>query len=820
MFILSLSRAWAQRLQVLDAGTKQPLPFATIKFGNGAQGTVADINGYFDLGAAAGFQQAEVAYIGYMPLKLALPYRAAVLQLLLQRDDNSLKEVVVAPPYDKMRYVLNRAIANRDLNNPDKYDAYQCHVYYKMVASDELPDTTTRKKKTDKHPKKLSEKQVQKKLADQQKDSTVRAEMKQFLDSNNIIVSETYSVRTWQRPQQLQEDVIGTRFSGLHKNILTSMVTDVLPFHAYYNYITLNGKDYHNPVSAGFFNYYDFNLTNELMQGKDTVWELSFKPNGNKSNQLRGVVYINSNGYAIERLIATAHDSGLNQTTRIEQQYKFTPDTKTGECRWFPEHLNYIIDWKIVSTNGASNRLYMKGHTDIDATTWHPASFKFDKLHTVKLREGSDELSDSAWNKLRPEALNHKELHTYTVMDSLGDKYHFDKFAEMAGKAGINRLPIGFLDFDYSKFITANPYEGTRLGIGAQTNEKVIPWISAGGWGDYGTRDAHWKYGFFGELYGNRSHETVLRFGYSDDINDPGRIRLNHDLDKNYLNSFLLSQVDEVKSTFGSLRKKFGYWSFELSARQQDITPKYNYAFVYDGIHTQYSAAEASMSWRYAFAERTSPIMGFYYSLGSRYPMWYGKITTGTLTAGSADIPYTQAVTAGLWHKHINRMGFEHILLEGGKSWSNGALPLSKLFAGSGFNYGQGSLYTFGGLMTINPYEYYTDKFAMLIFRHDFDWKLFTAMDKDIGFGSAPYISLGYNMLYGTLAHPEAQVGPKINIPDPAYQEFGLLLNSLARLRYYGVYYLTLNLGYYYHPVFNGGSGAGGKYVIGAGVEL
>ena len=468
----------------------------------------------------------------------------------------------------------------------------------------------------------------------------------------------------------------------------------------------------------------------------------------------------------------------------------------------------------------------MKGYSRIDSVTWdEDKDFHFDKTHTVKLAPKADELTDSVWQAVHPEPLDKKEALTYKVIDSLGEKIHLDRAMTYFSKIPEGKIPVGILDFDLKRLFNFNNYENIRLGLGAQTNEHLIKWLSVGGWAGYGFNDAHWKYGGFAELYADHNREFVFKAGYSDDINDPGRIRMNNELDKNYLNAYLLQRVDETKTFTLSVRKKLGYWALELAGRQQQIKPKYQYALLYDGAdYKTFTANEASITFRYAYAERTAPFFGSYYSLGSKYPIWYGKVTSGNISGGTNMLePYTQAVTAVLWHKHINRIGFEHFLLEGGKSWSNGTLPLSKLFAGNGYNYDASSsisLYTFGGLLTMLPYQYYTDQFASFIYRHDFDWKLYKFEIPDTKFSSAPNICLQYNVLYGTLNNPQAQQYVHFSVPSTGYNEAGILLNNLARVIYANLYYLTLNFGYFYHftPVPNVSSDS--RVVVGVGFEL
>ncbi len=808
--------------RIYDANSGEPVPFATIKFGETGRGVVAGLDGKFEL-PEADITSIEVSCLGYLPQKIMLP--AADLNIRMQPVESALTDVVIKPPYEKIHRILNNVIANKSENDPNKYDWYRCNVYYKMIA-----DIEPAKPKINHGSKKRLATESEKNKA--YADSVKRSRVRDFLENQHLLMSETYSIRTWRKPQQLQEEVLASRFSGFKKSMFTGLVTDVLPFHAYTDYINLNGKDYHNPVSRGYERYYKFNIADEIVQGVDTVWIMSFTPRGHNTNELKGTVYINSSGYAISQVIARAKDTMLNMDVRIEQQYEQLPVANNGK-RWFPKHLNYVIDWQQGSGNSIS-AIHMKGYSRIDSVSWdEDKDFRFDKTHTVKLKPKADELNETTWQNTRPEPLNAKEVRTYRVIDSLGAVLHLDKTLAFTAKLPSGKVPIGFLDLDLKRLFNWNDYENVRLGLGLQTNERIVKWMSIGGWGGYGFADKKWKYGAFAEFYADRYKEFAFKADYSDDINDPGRIRMNTELDKNYLNAYLLQRVDETKTITLSVKRRFGYLGLELAGRQQAILPRYKYNLLYDGAnYSTFTANEVSLAFRYAYAERTAPFFSSYYSLGSKYPVWYGKITTGGISTSASDpgsslgpvhIPYTQVVTAVVWHKHINRVGFEHFLVEGGKSWSGSSLPLSKLFAGNGYNYDSKSflsLYTFGGLMTMLPYGYYTDQFVNVIYRHDFDWKLYKIENKDTKLSSAPNICLQYNLLYGTLAHPEAQQYVNFTVPSNGYHEAGLLLNNILRTVYANLYYLTLNAGYFYHLTPSFDAAKNGRVVVGLGVEL
>ena len=118
------------------------------------------------------------------------------------------------------------------------------------------------------------------------------------------------------------------------------------------------------------------------------------------------------------------------------------------------------------------------------------------------------------------------------------------------------------------------------------------------------------------------------------------------------------------------------------------------------------------------------------------------------------------------------------------------------------------------------PYDYYSDQFVSFVWRHDFDWHLYKLEIPKTGLGSNPYISLGYNMLYGSMAHPEVHRYVAFSVPDDVYNETGIMLNNLVRLKYLNLYYITLNMGYYYHWTPTIDLSNNGRIVFGLGIDL
>ena len=116
--------------RIFDAKSGEPIPFATVKFAETGRGVVAGLDGRFDL-PENGIPWIEVSCLGYLPQKITLP--APDLSIRMQPAEHKLTDVVIKPPYEKIRRILNNVIASKNENDPDKYDWYRCNVYYKMI---------------------------------------------------------------------------------------------------------------------------------------------------------------------------------------------------------------------------------------------------------------------------------------------------------------------------------------------------------------------------------------------------------------------------------------------------------------------------------------------------------------------------------------------------------------------------------------------------------------------------------------------------------------------------------------------------------------
>src|SRR5688572_9692512 len=260
---------------VADSISRQGLAFASIRTAGENNIRIAGIGGRFSLSLSPGKHNIIISHAGYKTKTFNISVPGNEDTLYLSPVIAALGEVIIKPDNEKINRIINKAIASKPLHNPDGYDLYQCDIYYKMK-TDLVPQRDTGKVAT---PGKIQ--------------PEIDTGFSILNGNSHLMFSEVYSRRHYKRPHQLQETIIASRFSGLRKTYFANLVTDVLPFHVYGDYINLNGKDYINPVSKGWQQRYRFRLVDEVINGVDTIFMFAYSPKKGKAfNGLRGNLYI------------------------------------------------------------------------------------------------------------------------------------------------------------------------------------------------------------------------------------------------------------------------------------------------------------------------------------------------------------------------------------------------------------------------------------------------------------------------------------------------------------------------------------------------
>jgi hypothetical protein len=91
----------------------------------------------------------------------------------------------------------------------------------------------------------------------------------------------------------------------------------------------------------------------------------------------------------------------------------------------------------------------------------------------------------------------------------------------------------------------------------------------------------------------------------------------------------------------------------------------------------------------------------------------------------------------------------------------------------------------------MHPYEFLSDKYVHLFFIHNFGALLLK--NKWL----SPELKIAYNAGWGTLDHPE-RYNTSFLTKDKIYQEAGLFIDNVARVRVQGFFYIKAGVGAFY----------------------
>lgn len=759
--ILVFSTNYAQNTtgKVLDFETKQPLAFANLTFNSNQRLTTSsDIDGKFSFFSSQPLTSLVCSYMGYETQKIQLQKEKNVI-IYLKKSTDKLDEVVINLDENPANAIIRKVIANKEKNNPEKIASFKYTSYNKMIYDIKTNGIT----KTD----------------------SLNAKMKgKLLKDSPLFMMESVSERKFIAPDRSEEVVIGTKVSGFQNPSFASLATDLQPFSFYQDNIKLFEIQYLNPISSGSLKKYRFTLEDTIYQNKDTIYIISFQPKKNKNIEgLKGQLYINSNKYAVQNVIASPFEKG-KINIKIQQKYVFLENKY-----WFPEQLNYALEFTDLKMSVDGKSYISKVQLEV------PLRKKDFSLESVRIDKMATKKDSLFWNSFRIEPLSETEKVTYRVVDSIGKENDFDKILSAVEKLTQFKIGIGIFDLDLAKTIVYNKYEGFRLGLGVYTNEKLFEnWIFCGFLG-YGTRDHDWKYG--GEISYQISKEKEFKIGakYQNNLIEVGNYGMNSSM-QNQLNlrNFQAYLMDNVKQTsFNVEARSFRYLKWNVTLTQSATTPKYATAFLENGqIYSEYNGTNLRVDLRFGFKEKFISSFNQRLSVGSSYPIVTVSYAKGIKNVLKSDFNYDKIEARVDQSFFSKNFGTSTYRFEAGLI--NKALPYGLLFTGEG-SYDEKYPYMIPNyFQTMLPYEFLSDQYANLFLTHDFGGLLFKTGKFQ------PGITLHNNFGWGTLSekNKDNHLLTDYKTKEKVFMETGLQVDKILKMNYLDVGYLGLGAGVYY----------------------
>ncbi|MEE4177638.1 MAG: DUF5686 family protein [Bacteroides sp.] len=743
--------------RVVDRETYEPLAFVNIIIEGTRNGGVTDIDGFFSLTHDSPIERIILSYVGYHQQVFVVDSTRELQWVEMQRKAIELTVVDVYPGENPAHRIIENAILFRQRNNPEKLGSFSYESYNKFIFTGEFDAEQT----VTTNPA----------LAD-----SVSGRLERYLDERHLMIMETVTERRFRYPNRNNETVIASRISGFENPVLALMATQFQSFSFYENYITISGKDYLSPLSPGSTNRYFFLLEDTTYTAADTVFIISYRPGrGRNFEGLSGVLYINTNGWAVQNVIAEPASQAENSRVRIQQMYELIDGRQ-----WFPTQLN--TDVEIVNVPNINHfKLLGLGRTYLRNIVLEPPLRRRDfSSFAVEFSPSTIVRDPEFWKAYRTDSLSLLEENTYQYLDSIGSVQNLDRRLDRLEALFGGAIRTGLIDIEVKHLLGYNDQEGWRPGFGFRTNNNLSRHFALHGNIGYGLKSETFRYGYGGEVLLDRLSDLRMGYDFYWDFIERGGSRFLEStslLNPYSIRSYFLRDMDMLRRHrlwvgWRTLRNKLTLRAY-ASDEDQITNPAYHFApqELSEGLPAnRFRFFETGLMMRLALGEQyvltPTRIMAF----GTNLPIALINLSRGWDQVYKGRFDYWRAELKLEKRFHIKLAGSQQWVLEAG--YVDGQVPWPKLFTGKA-SYRRFAVTAPQSFATMRMSEFVSDRYVNLFFYHNFETLLINRPK------FAPGIVLLTNIGFGSLQHPEWQKGYEIRTMEKGYFESGLALTDL-----------------------------------------
>lgn len=772
---------------VVDSVTREPLPFVNIIYNRQGNGVITDKDGTFLMQSGDGVEFLEFRFIGYRNKTVGLEHTGTGMFVELSPETYQLDEAVVYPSVNPAHRIIKKVSENRDANHPEKNGPFTYNSYEKVIF-DILPDSSETNEEDSVDTAGVTSLKYGRNL-----DNSF--DMNRLLTSQHLFMMETVSSRKFLKPGSGREEVIASRISGLSQPAFTVLARQLQSFSFYDDFITIGAGSYLSPLSKNGTDRYFFLMRDTLLSdNNDTIYVISFAPRDNRNfDGLEGVIYINTDGYAVQNVIAREPAGGDDGViAEIRQEYE-----QVDGIRWFPASLSMDITLTGFSPPGMEGEFILQGSglSVVMNVNINPvlSGADFDEIE-LEVKEDAHKQPGEVWDLYRAEPLNEREKETYRVIDSIGKAQQADLALSSAETLVTGYIQGRYINTDIRRFLGYNRYEGLRLGAGGITTDNLSRIFAIDGYLAWGIKDKDVKYGAGITFYLKQDKETNIRAGVWHDVTESGGTGYNQTLSlssSEFFRSYMVSMMDITDgSDLNFSFRAFKYLTGDLFIKRFVVTPAGSYSFVIDDSNpglalSRFDFTETGLRFRYAYNENfIKTPRGNRFSTGTLYPVLYLNISRG-IQAFGGQYNYLRAEARITKTIKTAAFGETSISFEGGIVTRG--VPYNRLFAGRA-SYGRFTVESWQSFGTMRLNEFLSDRFIFLFVKQDFGTLLLSPHGK-----FRPEFALVHNLGFGTLSYGNIHNNVNIHTFEKGFFEAGLLINNLLRvqlLKYgFGVFY-------------------------------
>ena len=479
---------------VVDAATKEAIPFANIWIKGTLQGTQSDLDGRFSIKAPKGDTLA-VSNVGYVEQEFLLSKVGKELRVELKEDVKQIDEVTVKSEVPFARVVFNLIQKNKK-ENRDRLTKVQ---NYKLIENTTVYIAVDTTAKVSRFFDNMSDVTVSLEGHDMQFSPIYLAEKGEDVSADSVTVA------------YLKKDGIFPRSESFIESFVLKNVAVTMDF--YDENIQIMDRGYVSPISRSALLYYNYYFNDTIFQDGHKYYQLTYAPKNLRNPLFSGSFTVDAETFALTKIDAyISEKANLNFINGFRGSVVYQTDQ---DGNYFFDEQKVDINMSLFANKDstatyASKRLesVSSGNWLINKTTSYSTS---PRLADVKAKD---------W-KLQPEfAVGQLDDETYQSVDNLKKQPIVKNVDKVGGVALTSFFNMGKIDvgpvFD---IYSTNKIEGNRITIPLRTSEQMFERFSVGGFLGYGTANKEFKYGANFDFQPGETDKFLFRFKYFNDYN-------------------------------------------------------------------------------------------------------------------------------------------------------------------------------------------------------------------------------------------------------------------------------------------------------------
>jgi hypothetical protein len=702
--------------KVFDASTGEPLPFVNIYFKNTTIGATSDLDGSYSLITTQPGDTVYASSVGYVHMKM--PVRKGISQVInfnLTESSTTLNEVQVRPEERWVELLMKLVFKNKEINNPDRIEYYQCETYNKIqIDLNNIDEGFTNRKLL--------------KPIDFVWDNLDTNELngKVFLPT---LITESLSDFYYRKsPKTTREIIKANKVSGIENESFTQYLGGLfLNMNIYDNYINVFDKNFVSPIANFGLSTYEYFLEDTVLIDGKSCYQIRFEPKRKQELTFYGTIWIQDTTFAVRQVeMRAAEDANFNWVNdfyvsqtyeKVNNQYwAVTRDYRLVDMNPFQDQLIKVPGFFGHKTSTYSNYIFDQ-----------PKSDEFYSSTTEVIVDAeANKRSDDWWAENRPDTLKQSEKTIYKMVDSVMSVpayTYYKKFGKLIGTGywEQGKFEIG----PVYKFLSFNAIEGTRIRLGGKTGHSFSKKLLLEGHVAYGTKDQVFKYGAGLTYMLNKNPRRAIQVSYKYDMEQLGQDP-NAFSEDNFFASFFrrspadkLTMVHEYKASYE--HEWFTGFSNTVRFIRRDVYALGDEKFIINDNGTQYIdnslvSNEIQLYTRFAYRERYVYGQFERTSFGTKYPILELLYGYGIPGFPDSDVEYHRLHFKVQQWFNIANIGWSKYIFETGKIWGTLPYPFLKIHEGNETFL----FYPQAGNM-VNYYEFISDLYAQLYYTHHFD---------------------------------------------------------------------------------------------------